>query len=259
MIDKFELDKLADKYEKEYFINSDPVQFPHIFKARKDIEIAGFISSLVAYGSRKVFVKKLQQLFDIANNEPLNFILNFEEGILGDFNYRFGKTEDFDCIFTVMRELYSKDGGLDELFRYAYNETKTLRDTKFFKIVTDYFYSRVKNNAGQGFYFMIPNPDNGGAMKRMNMFLRWMIRKPPVDFGIWNFIPSSELLIPLDVHVARVSREMGLLTRNSNDFKAVIELSDNLRKFNPKDPIRYDFATFGYGVSESEKSAAGKK
>ena len=177
-------------------------------------------------------------------------VCDFDKKILGDFNYRFGKTEDFAQIFYLMKELYEKDGGLSELFKYAYGEVKTLRDTRFFKTVTDYFYSRVaEDTAGQGFYFMIPNPENGGAMKRMNMFLRWMVRKPPVDFGIWNFIPQSELLIPLDVHVARVSREMGLLSRSSNDFKAVIELTDNLKNFDANDPVKYDFATFGYGVN----------
>jgi len=249
MITKNELDDLAEKYENEHFIDSDPVQFPHRFKSKKDIEIAGFISSLIAYGSRKVFIKKLENLFQIAEQEPLNFVVNFEEGILGDFNYRFGKTEDFNAVFKVMKTLYSSDGGLEELFEYSFNQFGTLKNIGFFKTVTDYFYSRAPKDAGQGFYFMIPNPDNGGAMKRMNMFLRWMVRKPPVDFGIWDFIPKSELLIPLDVHVARVSREMGLLTRNSNDFKAVIELTDNLKKFDPSDPVKYDFATFGYGVN----------
>ena len=95
---------------------------------------------------------------------------------------------------------------------------------------------------------MIPNPQNGGAMKRMNMFLRWMVRKGPVDLGIWSFIRPSELLIPLDVHVARVSREMGLLTRKSNDFKAVIELTNQLKSICPEDPVKYDFAMFGFGV-----------
>ena len=250
MITKVEINKLADKYENEDFIKDDPIQFPHRYKNKNDIEIAGFISSLIAYGSRKVFIKKLDSLFCLAQNEPLNFILNFEEKILGDFNYRFGKTEDFAKIFYILKQLYLKDGGLEELFKYSYEETKTLRDLKFFQIVTDYFYSRVDQGANQGFYFMIPNPQNGGAMKRMNMFLRWMVRKPPVDFGIWNFIPTSELLIPLDVHVARVSREMGLLSRNSNDFKAVVELTDNLKQFNQKDPVKYDFATFGYGVNQ---------
>ncbi len=254
MITKKEIDDLAEKYEKEYFINSDPIQFPHKFKTKRDIEIAGFIASLLAYGSRKVFIKKLEQLFDIAEQEPLNFILNYKEGVLGDFNYRFGKPNDFEEIFRIMRDLYENDGGLEELFSFSYSNTGTLRDINFFKTVTDYFYSRVKNNVGQGFYFMIPNPENGGAMKRMNMFLRWMVRKPPVDFGIWNFIPQSELLIPLDVHVARVSRKMGLLTRGSNDFKAVIELTDKLKIFNPDDPIKYDFATFGYGVDSVDKN-----
>ena len=95
---------------------------------------------------------------------------------------------------------------------------------------------------------MIPNPQNGGAMKRMNMFLRWMVRKGPVDLGIWEFMQPKDLLIPLDVHVARISREMGLLNRKSNDFKAVIELTNNLRKISPEDPIKYDFAMFAFGV-----------
>lgn len=249
MITKNEIDNLAKEYENTDFIKDDPIQFPHRFSTPKDIEIAGFISSLVAYGSRKVFIKKLDSLFEIAQNEPLNFILNFEPKLLGNFNYRFGKPNDFAEIFSIMKELYEHDGGLSELFKYSYKKFGTLTDFNFFKTITDYFYSRVKNDVGQGFYFMIPNPENGGAMKRMNMFLRWMVRKPPVDFGIWDFIPTAELLIPLDVHVARISREMGLLKRNSNDFKAVIELTEKLRQFAPNDPTKYDFATFGYGVN----------
>lgn len=243
MITKTELDKLAVRYETVDFIKDDPVRFPNRFKDKKDIEIAGFMASLVAYGRRDVFTKKLDELFSIADNEPLNFILNFDPKILGDFNYRFGKPEDFAQIFSIMQELYRNDGGLEELFKYGYENSSNL-----FIPVVDYFYSRVED-AGQGFGFMIPNPRNGGAMKRMCMFLRWMVRKGPVDFGIWDFMPASELLIPLDVHVARISREMGLLTRNSNDFKAVLELTENLRKFDPEDPVKYDFAMFGYGVN----------
>lgn len=245
MITKIQIDELVKTYETVDFIKDDPVQFPHRFsKTKEDCEIAGFIASLLAYGSRKVFIAKLNTLFeDIARNEPYNFILNFEPKILKNFNYRFGTTEDFAQVFTIMRQLYSKDGGLEELFKFGYNSNNSM-----FATVTDYFYSRAQD-AGQGFYFMIPNPHKGGAMKRMCMFLRWMIRKGPVDLGIWNFMPQSELLIPLDTHVARLSREMGLLKRNSNDFKAVIELTENLRKLDPQDPIKYDFAMFGYGVN----------
>ncbi len=249
MITKTEIDKLVKEYETVDFIADDPVRFPNRFTNKKDIEIAGFIASLVAYGRRDVFIKKLNQLFDIAQNEPLNFILNFEPKILGDFNYRFGKPEDFAEIFSIMRTLYEKDGGLEELFKFGYENSI---DNNMFIPVTDYFYSRVKENAGQGFYFMLPNPRNGGAMKRMCMYLRWMVRKGPVDFGIWDFMPASELLIPLDVHVARISREMGLLKRTSNDFKAVLELTENLRKLDPEDPVKYDFAMFGYGVNNKK-------
>ena len=247
MITNNELDNLVTKYETPDFIKDDPIIFSHKFSSKKDIEIAGFIASLVAYGQRPVFIKKLNTLLlDIAKAEPHNFILNFDPVILGDFNYRFGKPEDFAQIFTIMRELYTKDGGLEELFKFGYEKGKPER---LFQTVTDYFYSRADENAGQGFYFMIPNPAKGGAMKRMSMFLRWMVRKGPVDFGIWDFMPPSELLIPLDVHVARISREMGLLTRKQNDFKAVIELTNNLKKFDPQDPVKYDFAMFGFGVN----------
>ena len=245
MITKSELDELVLKYENEDFIKDDPVQFIHRFKEKKDIEIAGFIASLLAYGSRKQFIKKLDDLFiNIAQNEPLDFILNFEPKLIGNFNYRFGKPHDFISIFKILKELYSNSEGLEELFKYGYEQNK------MFETVTDYFYSRTDKSVGQGFYHMIPNPRNGGAMKRMCMYLRWMVRKSPVDAGIWHFMKPSELYIPLDVHVGRISRQMGLLKRNANDFKAVTELTNNLKEFCPEDPIKYDFAMFGYGVNK---------
>lgn len=245
-ITKPEIDKLVEQYETIDFIKDDPVRVPHRFTNKKDIEIAGFIASLVAYGRREVFIKKLKQLFEIAQNEPYNFIVNFEPKVLGDFNYRFGKPDDFAQIFNIMRNLYEKDGGLEELFKYGYENP--VNDNMFIPI-TDYFYSHAKDNSAQGFRFMIPDARKGSAMKRMCMYLRWMVRKGPVDFGIWNFMSASDLYIPLDTHVARLSREMGLLTRNANDFKSVIEITENLRKFDSQDPIKYDFALFGYGVN----------
>ena len=245
MITKTELDKLAQKYEVPSFINDDPVQFIHRYSDKKDVEIAGFVSSLLAYGSRKQFIKKLDNFFsDIAQDEPLKFIQNYESGMIGGFNYRFGKPDDFDEVFSILKGLYTKSDGLEELFKYGYEQNR------MFETVVDYFYSRTTDKAKQGFYHMIPNPHNGGAMKRMCMYLRWMVRKSCVDVGIWDFISPSELYIPLDVHVARISRQMGLLTRNSNDFKAVVELTNNLKKLCPEDPVKYDFAIFGYGVNK---------
>lgn len=252
MITEQEINKLAKQYETTDFIKDDPIKIPHRYSAKKDIEIAGFMASLVAYGRRDVFIKKLEQLLQIAQDEPYNFIMNFEPNVLGDFNYRFGKPDDFAQIFNILKNLYQKDGGLEELFKYGYNctrQTTSSTQTNMFVPITDYFYSRAKTPDATGFKFMIPDANKGSAMKRMCMFLRWMVRKKPVDFEIWDFMPASDLLIPLDTHVAKLSREMGLLTRNANDFKSVLELTENLRKFDPKDPIKYDFALFGYGVN----------
>lgn len=251
MITKEEIDKLAAVYETKDFFKDDPVGIPNRFSDKKDKELAGFIASLVAYGRRDVFLKKLAVLFEIAQNEPLNFILNFEPEILGDFNYRFGKPEDFAQIFNILRSLYEQEGGLEELFKYGYENQ--INDNMFIP-VTDYFYSRAQDNTAQGFRFMLPDARKGSAMKRMCMYLRWMVRKGPVDFGLWNFMPASDLYIPLDTHVARISREMGLLARNANDFKSVIELTENLKKFDAEDPARYDFALFGYGVNEQNRT-----
>lgn len=246
MITQIDFDNLVDKYETQDFIKDDPIQFPHKFSSKKDIELAGFIASLLAYGSREHFIKKLNQLFEIANQEPLNFIQNFDSKIIGDFNYRFGKPNDFIAIFEILKELYNTTEGLEELFIYGKQQDK------IFETVVDYFYSRAPQNVGQGFYHMIPNPHNGGAMKRMCMYLRWMVRKGPVDLGVWNFITPAELYIPLDVHVGRISRQLGLLNRKANDFKSVIELTNKLKEFCPEDPIKYDFALFGYGVNNKK-------
>ena len=251
MITKTELEELTKKYEVEDFILNDPIQFPHRFKNLKltdaDIEIAAFVSSLFAYGNRKVFIKKLDELFTIMENQPLDFVLNFEPQSLEGFNYRFAKDIDIIEVFLILKRLYATDKGLKALFEYGYSQDKTILTT--LTVAVDYFYSKVQNEVKSGFYHLIPGPRNKGAMKRMNMFLRWMVRKPPVDLGVWKFIPTSELLIPIDVHVARLSRKMGLLKRNSNDFKAVIELTENLKKFDRNDPIKFDFAIFGLGVN----------
>lgn len=240
---KQQLDELVLKYETKDFIKDDPIQFPHRFKEVKDIELAGFIASVFAFGNRKVFIRKLNELFTLFQNEPKNFIENFERKSLKGFNYRFAKEEDVEEIFLVLKKLYSSNSSLEELFRYGY-ETKDFH--QMLKVVTDYFYSNMENTFGAK--YLIPDANKNGAMKRVNMFLRWLIRDGEVDLGIWKFIDKSELLIPLDTHVARISREMNLLKRNSNDFKAVNELTNELKTFDKNDPVKYDFAMFGYGI-----------
>ena len=236
------LDDLAKRYETKDFIKNDPIQFPHKYSRKEDIEIAGFLASLFAFGQRPVFIEKLNILFSYMGKSPYEYIMKGDFDLKG-LNYRFFKPEDIEGFLIVLHKLYKNDGGLSTLFEKAYKSGNLMQ------YVCDYFYSRAPKTAGAGFYFGIPNPAKRGAMKRMWMFLRWMVRKPPVDLGIWNFIPRRELKIPLDTHVARISRELGLIKRNSNDIKAVDELSAVLTEFYPNDPAKYDFALFGYGVN----------
>ncbi len=263
MITKTELDKLVEKYETPDFIKDDPIQFPHMGTCKESVELLGFIASLFAYGNRKMFIKKLEELFKKADGDIVGFVKNGDFSLLNGVEYRFSKDNDIIPIFEILSKLYNESRGLEELFEYGLNTEILPHHTEegwgegeifsMLKTVVDYFYARAPKTAGQGFYHMIPNPQNGGAMKRMNMFLRWMVRKPPVDFGIWTFIKPKDLLIPLDVHVARVSRQMGLLTRKSNDFKAVLELMKPLREFCPDDPVKYDFAMFAFGVESNKR------
>lgn len=236
------MDDFVTKYETEAFIKDDPVQFPHRYKKAEDIEIAGFIASIFAYGNRKAFIGKLNQLFAFMGESPYKYVIEgkFE---LNGFNYRFMKEDDIVVILEVLHKLYLEDGGLAGLFACA------VKSEDLMQYVCDYFYKNAGKNAGDGFYFAIPNPAKGGAMKRMWMYLRWMVRKSVVDLGVWKFMTPAELCIPMDVHVARISRELGILKRTSNDKKAVAELTEFLRTLDPADPVKYDFALFGYGVN----------
>ena len=247
MITKIELDSLVKKYETIDFIKDDPIQFVHRSKCKEEAELYGFIASLFAYGNRKIFIKKLDEIFSKSEGNLLEFIKNGDFSSLKDVEYRFSKEHDIIPIFEILSKLYNESEGLEDLFAYSWTQA-CFDHQQFLQTVVDYFYSNAPKIVGQGFYHMIPNPNNGGAMKRINMFLRWMVRKGPVDLGIWEFIKPKDLLIPLDVHVARVSRQMGLLERKSNDFKAVQELTNNLTKFCPEDPVKYDFAMFAFGI-----------
>ena len=246
---KLYLDELVNKYETKDFIKNDPILFPHRFKNNKDIEIAAFIASIFAYGKREVFVSKLNYLFEVMGDSPYNFVISFNEDnhLLDNFDYRFSRGIDIVQILLILNHLYSSGESLKSLFKHGWDSTGTIYGT--LKTAVDYFYSRVTLPVTKGFYHLLPNPEKKSACKRLNMLLGWLVRDSVVDFGIWNFIPKSELLIPLDVHVAKISRKLGLLSRKQNDFTAVKELTDKLKEFDPSDPIKYDFAMFGYGVN----------
>ena len=183
------------------------------------------------------------------NNQPYEFIKTFsiDNNSLDDFDYRFSVGIDIKQIVLILKALYNSGESLESLFSYGWKNTGTVEG--MLKTAIDYFYARITLPVTKGFYHLLPNPAKGSACKRLNMFLRWMVRDGKVDLGIWNFMPKSELLIPLDVHVAKISRSLNLLTRSQNDYKAVQELTKKLKEFDYNDPVKYDFAMFGYGVN----------
>ena len=243
---KAQLDKYILEYETKDFIKDDPVQFIHRYSDVKDVEIAGFIASMYAYGKREVFIEKLNYIFNLMQNKPLDYVKSFDckTNICG-CDYRFSKDCDFIQIIKILNKLYNENESIKSLFEDNYNGDVWL----MLQGVTDYFYNNVDMDVTKGFYHMLPNPAKKSAMKRMNMLLRWFVRKSAVDIGIWDFVSTSELLIPLDTHVAKISRKLGLLKRNDNGYESVIEITNNLKKFDSNDPIKYDFALFGYGVN----------
>ncbi len=249
MILKEQLDSYAEKYETKDFIKDDPVQFIHRFKNKNDIEIAGFIASMFAYGRREVFISRLNYIFNLMENKPCEFIKTFDykSNKIINCGYRFSKDCDFVQILKILNALYCGNETLETLFEYSYKQNNEVWN--MFQGVADYFYARVDLNVTKGFYHLLPNPRKKSALKRMNMLLRWFVRKSEVDIGIWNFLPKSELLIPLDTHVAKISRKLNLLKRNDNTYESVIELTKNLKALDPCDPVKYDFALFGYGAN----------
>ena len=246
---KIVLDNYAKEYDKKNFIKDDPVQFIHRFRNKNDIEIAGFIASMFSYGKREVFIQKLNYIFSLMNNKPYEYIKNFDykDNNIKDCDYRFSKNCDLVQIMKILNGLYKENETIESMFRYGYSVQKDVWG--MFQSVVDYFYARTDINITKGFYHLLPDPKKKSALKRMNMMLRWFVRKSAVDKGIWDFIDKSELLIPLDTHVAKISRELGLLERKDNGYESVIELTDKLREFDPNDPVKYDFALFGYGVN----------
>lgn len=246
---KTKLDEYIEEYETIDFIKDDPVQFIHRFSDKDDVEIAGFIASMFAYGKREVFISKLNYIFELMNNKPVEYVksFDFKNNNIHNCDYRFSKDCDLIQILKILNKLYSENETLESLFKYGYEQKQEIWN--MFQIVVDYFYSNVDLKVTKGFYHLLPNPAKKSALKRLNMLLRWFVRKSSVDIGIWDFIPTSKLLIPLDTHVAKISRKLGLLTRNDNGYESVIELTNNLKKLDNLDPIKYDFALFGYGVN----------
>jgi len=239
------LDFKVEQYNTPAFIASDPIQLPHRFSKKEDIEIVGFLVSMIAWGNRASIIKSGSRLIDIMGNTPLEFIQSYQSEALPHFVHRTFNVTDLDFFFRSLQNIYL-NGGLEDAFSKNH-EIEGIKGR-----IVNFRHEFLGIHHEQRSNKHISNPLRNSAAKRLNMFLRWMVRKDNcgVDFGLWNTISPSELYIPLDVHTGNNSRDLGLLKRKQNDWKALEELMTALRKFDPADPVKYDFALFGIGVFE---------
>lgn len=238
------------KYNCPDFIIDDPVSIPHLFTKKEDIEIAGFFSAIIAWGQRSTIIKNARKLVDLMEDEPYRFILESSKKDLECFNNFYHRTfNGIDARFFIesLKNMYKNYSGMEEVFNKGFETNNSVYSAiKYFR---QFF---LKQNCPLRTRKHIANVSNGSSAKRLNMFLRWMVRKDKagVDFGIWEKIPATALMLPLDVHTGNVARKLDLLNRKQNDWKAVEEVTANLRKFDPNDPVKYDFALFGLGIYE---------
>ncbi len=239
------LEESYQKYNTLEFIETDPIQVPHSFSKKENIEISAFLSATIAWGNRKMIIKNAKKMMQILDNNPFDFIINAQKkdfDTIEPFVHRTFQNVDFVFFLKSLQNIYKNKGGLEKVFYEGYKKNKSVKDA-------------IANF--REVFFAIPHPhrtqkhvadvERNSAAKRINLFLMWLVRKDNVrvHFGLWNKINSADLMLPLDVHTAKMSRALNLLTRTQNDWRAVEELTNNLKKFDPIDPTKYDFAIFG--------------
>lgn len=246
------LDEKVELYNRPVFIELDPISIPHKYSEKEDIEISGFLAATISWGNRKMILRNANRMMELMGNSPYDFIMNHQNHHLEKLNgfvHRTFNSNDFVYFIKALKYIYKEKDGLEAVFN-NYSTKDSLQPA----------IHHLKN-----IFFELPHsprtvkhlsdPYRGSAAKKINMYLRWMVRNDNrgVDFGIWNSISPSVLSCPLDIHSGNVARKLGLISRKQNDSKAVLELDLNLRAMDINDPVKYDFALFGLGVFEGFK------
>ncbi|QQS34883.1 MAG: TIGR02757 family protein [Ignavibacteriales bacterium] len=231
-------------------IEPDPLQFLHLYKKENDIEVMGFLSSIFAYGNVKQILNTLNALNSFLQPVPYKHIIALNSRYKINLKHRFYSEADVNALFILLNKTIKKHGSLKELFLNGY----TSSDVNVKNGITNfsqYFleeYLRLFGKPTHGIKFMFPSPEKGSACKRMNLFLRWMVRKDELDFGIWNEIPADKLIIPVDTHIAKISKHLKLTSQKNVSWKMAEEITHNLKKFDADDPVKYDFALCHIGM-----------
>lgn len=246
------LDQKVADYNNSTFITDDPISIPHSYQLKQDIEITGFFAAVLAWGQRKTIINKSKELFGRMDNAPYDFMINHsEEDLKALLGFKHRTFNELDLLYFVsfFKHHYQKSDTLEDAFLTGLNDDDINVENSLIGF-HEYFFSledaphRTKKH--------IATPIRKSACKRLNMFLRWMVRtdNTGVDFGLWNRIKPSQLICPCDLHVDRIGRRLGLITRKQTDWFTAVELTDNLIKLDPVDPVKYDYALFGLGIEE---------
>ncbi|MFB6319096.1 TIGR02757 family protein [Saccharicrinis sp. FJH54] len=239
------LDFKAEQYNNTAFVADDPVLVPHLFTEKGDIEVSAFLTAIISWGQRTTIINNAKRLMELMDDSPFDFVMNHTKNdlyLFDDFVHRTLNSTDLKFILRSLQNILRTFGTLETPFIIPFQTEENLyRGIGHFR---DLFFGMAHPVRTLKH---IPNIEKGSTGKRLNMFLRWMVRndKKGVDFGIWKHIKPSQLYLPLDVHTANASKKLGLLTRKANDWKAVLEVTLKLRELDPEDPVKYDFALFG--------------
>ncbi|MCK9301756.1 MAG: TIGR02757 family protein [Bacteroidales bacterium] len=239
-------------FDEKQFIDNDPICIPHKFQDKEDIEISGFLAATIAWGNRKAIINSALDIIKRMDNAPYDFIINADKNDiekLAGFYYRTFQEVDLVCFINSLHNIYTNHGGLEKVFTDGY---QSCSEDKIKNAIINFRKIFFQNDYPQRVAKHVANPEKGAAAKRINMFLRWMVRNDNsgVDFGLWKNISPCDLIIPLDVHVGNVARNLNLIDSNSNNWKAAEELTKKLQLLDKEDPVKYDFALFGIGNSK---------
>lgn len=237
---KIFLDEVYEKYGNKRFIEKDPIKYVYIFKEPEDMEIVGFIASTLSLGRIDQIFKAIDKILSVIGKKPKEFFMEERnlQGALKNFSYRFFTQNDIEIFFKRISWIVKNYGRIKNLFLKHWNKDKNMKNA-IHSFVSEI---GVKNS------FLLPDPIKGSPCKRLNMFIRWMVRRDDVDTGLWREIETSNLIIPLDTHVSRIGRILGLTNRKPNDWKAAEEITNSLKEFDPEDPLKYDFPLCRAGI-----------
>lgn len=246
-----ELDIYLGKFHNKNFIEKDPISIPHTFKDKQDIEISAFLTSILSFGRRDLIIKKSFELMKIMDNSPYNFLVNHSLSDLKIFNtfiYRMVRGEDIIFILRRLQEMYLAFGSLEDIFYFFYDERDDNLEKTLIKFHNNFFENSSKDFRTRKH---LPSPFKRSTCKRINMFLRWMVRKDRggVDFGLWHNIPPSKLLCPCDIHVITQAKRLSIISQTSATWNRVLEITEFMRLLCKEDPIKYDIALFSVGVN----------